>query len=398
MRLRLFVPALATLALSCSDPASPHDDEIRSLVAGSGFSCALVGVNAYCWGRNDLGQLGRGVVGIDAGPGLVTGGHQFRTLAASERTVCGMTDTQVLCWGHGRIFGSATPIATPTPIAGIFPDPWTTLGVGYSHGCVLAASGSVTCFGTNESGELGDGTTQPPTGAVGATTVIGGHSFSQLTVGAFHTCGLEAGKVWCWGTNFSSAFGPGTSAETAYPTPTELAVGFDAVTVEAGSANTCVIDATSQAWCWGGNVSGQLARGAGTASQSSADPARLSDPFTYTALAMPNVNSTVSHACGLTPGGSAFCWGLGDASQLGRVASETCLVGTTSFACSAVPAAVETGLTFVRLALGRDHTCGLTPDDEIYCWGSNVHRQLGDVSGGVTRTPVRVIIAPDAAP
>ena len=398
MRIRLLAPALAILALACNDSTGPKPDEVVSVVAGNEFSCALVGESVYCWGKNDFGQLGRATVGPDAGPGLVTGNHRFRLLAASDRTVCGVTTAgNVMCWGHGRLFGNgegstSTPLSSPTLIQGTFPTTIASIGVGYGHGCVRAADGAAMCFGTNSLGEIGNGTVQPNTVSVGATAVTGGHTFSQLAVGAFHSCGLESGDVWCWGTNFSGSFGPDKAASATFSTPVQVTLAFDAAQVFAGSGVTCALNAATQASCWGVNVSGQLGRGPGSASTSSSDPAIVSAFANYTSLAMPNVNRIVTHVCGLTAAGGTNCWGAADASQLGRAPSETCTVGGGLIDCGPTPAAVETGLQFKQVTLGRNHTCGLTVDGKIYCWGSNERRQLGGPVSANTATPVLVTL------
>jgi alpha-tubulin suppressor-like RCC1 family protein len=391
MRLRVIGSALAVFALSCSDPTGPGEDEILSVVSGNGFSCALVGESVYCWGRNDLGQLGRGLAGDSAGPGLVTGAHRFRLIAAGDRATCGVTvDNGVYCWGSGRILGFSNSAPSPTLVDGSFPASITSIGVGYAHGCVRASGGGATCFGSNALGELGNGTVLPATGALGATAVSG-HSFSQLSVGAFHTCGVEAGDVVCWGTNFNFSFGPGLASGGAFPTPTVLSIAFDVTNVEAGSAVTCVKDLASQTLCWGANVAGQLGRGPLTASAGEGTPALISNTSNFASIALSRLNSTVSHACGIAASGTVSCWGAAEASQLGRNGTEMCTVGA-AISCGPSPAVIGSALSYKQLAPGRDHTCGLTTDGEIYCWGSDVRRQLGGTVGATTTLGVKVIV------
>ena len=394
MRLRALAPALAFLALAC-DPTRPDPTEIRTVVSGNGFSCALRGERAWCWGRNDFGQLGRGSIGLDEAAAEVISSPRFRLLAAGERNVCGVTtDEQVMCWGHGSITGGSAHLASPTQMSPV-PASIVSIGVGQAHACVLSANGAATCFGSNSLAAVGNGTNQPTTGALGMTAVVGGHVFSQLAVGAFQNCGVENGKLWCWGTNFSSVFGPGTTPNAPYGTPAEVVLPFAPAKVALGSAVSCAIDAAAKAWCWGTNLAGQLGRGVGTAGSASPDPVMVSEAFTYTSLALPNVNSTITHTCGVTVNGSAVCFGLNDASQLGRVAAETCAVSSTTLvACSAMPAAIETSMQFTKLAAGRDHTCGITTAGEIYCWGSDLRKQLNGLNGGTTRIPVHVVLAP----
>jgi alpha-tubulin suppressor-like RCC1 family protein len=371
------------------DLTGPGDREATAVVAGNGFSCALLGEHAYCWGLNDLGQLGRGTSADTAGPGLVKGDHHFRLLAASERTACGVTTSnEVFCWGYGTIFGSSNVYTVPAQITGTFPASIMSLGVGYGHGCVLATDGSATCFGTNAHAELGNATTQPQAGALGATTVIGGHVFSQVSVGAFHTCGLESGAVWCWGTNYTNSMGAGGT--TAISTPRKLTLDFSVSRIEAGSADTCVLDGTSDAWCLGTNLTGQLGRGSGTATLASPTATKLAVFSSYTSVAVPRLNSTATHACGIASSGAAYCWGVADSAQTGQAPTETCIAGSGPLGCSPTPAAINSSLTFKQLALGRDHTCGVTTQGKVYCWGADSRRQLGGTIGHTTTTPTLI--------
>jgi alpha-tubulin suppressor-like RCC1 family protein len=86
-----------------------------------------------------------------------------------------------------------------------------------------------------------------------------------------------------------------------------------------------------------------------------------------------------AHTCALTPSGAAYCWGRGESGQLGIPApTTTCPTDAGPRPCRKVPVPVGGGLTFVQLAGGGDHTCGLTSDGTAYCWGNNRSGQLGE--------------------
>lgn len=210
--------AILMVAAGCEGPSSPTDASppAAAVVGGTEFACGLVDGTAYCWGRNDLGQLGRPATAASGAPAPVAGDHRFRRLAAGSRNVCGVTDVAVLCWGHGGLLNEPEPIREATVV------PLTTsaaimhVGVGLTHACALLADGSVWCWGDNTGGQRGDGTTlQSPA----PTAVEGGHSFSELSVGAVHGCARAAGEVWCWGLNLAVALGDGTSVDRAYILP-----------------------------------------------------------------------------------------------------------------------------------------------------------------------------------
>ena len=96
-----------------------------------------------------------------------------------------------------------------------------------------------------------------------------------------------------------------------------------------------------------------------------------------------------AHACGVTTAGVGYCWGLADLGMLG-VAPESCADGRYCIS----PVAVSGGHSFTTIQAGNEHTCGLTTEHVIYCWGSNDRTQLGVSIGGSTSVPVRVMGQP----
>ena len=108
-------------------------------------------------------------------------------------------------------------------------------------------------------------------------------------------------------------------------------------------------------------------------------------------LAFASVTTGGAHTCGLTTSGAAYCWGRGEAGQIGVASpASVCPIDGRNFPCSLVPVAVQGGLTFARLDAGGSHVCGLTSAGTGYCWGSNAAGQLGDNSLIDRSTPVPV--------
>jgi hypothetical protein len=189
----------------------------------TGHGCGIaMGGDLYCWGNNEYGTLGTGDRNDSGVPVAVTGGLSFRSLPTAQNWAsCGITvDYDAYCWGwwgwnNGEEFtiqGSDTR-DTPTPIPGGLKV--ATMGVGRRHGCVATPEGAPYCWGSNEFGQLGDGTRSLRTVP---TSVSGGHSFVQIVAGGNHSCGLEdTGAVYCWGDNSRGQLGvgstPGTSDE-----------------------------------------------------------------------------------------------------------------------------------------------------------------------------------------
>jgi alpha-tubulin suppressor-like RCC1 family protein len=111
----------------------------------------------------------------------------------------------------------------------------------------------------------------------------------------------------------------------------------------------------------------------------------------FAAAVFTSVTSGGAHTCGLTNGGIAYCWGRGEAGQLGVPPPVTTCLSNQDFPCGLVPFPVNGGLSFTQLAGGGAHTCGLTTDGAAWCWGSNTRGQLGDGTLTARNEPVAVV-------
>ena len=275
-----------------------------------------------------------GVATVD-GSGLVTGVDSGSTavIAASG----GLSDT-------------ATVTVVAVRIGSIF--------AGYVHSCALTTGGAAYCWGENSNWQLGDGSQIP---RLLPTAVVGGLTFSTLSVWFLRTCGLAtSGAAYCWGYN---GLGNGTEGSSAAPVPVSGALTFSAVVT--GGDHTCGLTTSGAAYCWGQNPVGQLGDGSFT---TSLVPVAVTGGLTFTAL-----TTRGDHTCGLA-GGAAFCWGSNRQGQLGD--------GTT--VSQAAPVPVTGGLSFSAISAGSEHTCGITTSGAAYCWGANYVGQLGN---GTMRQP-----------
>jgi alpha-tubulin suppressor-like RCC1 family protein len=167
----------------------------------------------------------------------------------------------VQCWGvgdHGQIGNGTTPLnqSTPAAVTATFGSA-DKLFAGSEHICVLA-SGAVWCWGDNQGGQLGDGTLQNRATPVQAVGLPG--AATSLALGAYHSCALLAdGTVWCWGENEYGQLGDGTTSQRIAPARVvDLA---DVTAITSGSQFTCALTQTGAMRCWGANNGGQLGDG-----------------------------------------------------------------------------------------------------------------------------------------
>lgn len=226
-----------------------------------------------------------------------------------------------------------------------------SVSAGWDHTCGITAATRAYCWGSNASGQLG---TFDQITRLTPTPVNGDRPFDAVEAGDRNSCGLTISDVtWCWGRNQPN----GTTKKPALVDDTRH---FVQITV--GANHVCGLTAAGQAWCRGANRSGQL--GDGTTADRSA-LVKVLGAHTFRQISTSNY-----HTCAVTYDDRAFCWGDDAFGQLGN--------GATSFTPIPKPAAVLGGLRFRTISAGEAFTCGLATDGRAYCWGSNIHGQLGD--------------------
>jgi hypothetical protein len=238
---------------------------------------------------------------------------------------------------------------------------------GVSHGCGLESSGEAWCWGANESGQVGDGSQSDRPSARPVATEV---RYSLLAVGLAHTCGLDSfGRVTCWGRNLNGQLGNGSRTDQSRPVPVSGNHSYRSLV--AGWNHTCGLTTRGRALCWGLNGDGQLGEGSQV---DRLTPTQVSG--TFQALA-----TGAEHTCGISQG-ALLCWGDNGAGQLGTGSA----AGQHPF-----PQPVR-GLPSPprAIAAGAVHTCALLAGGVAYCWGQNLHGQLGDGSTGNSALPVQV--------
>ena len=365
-----------------------------ALEAGERHSCAIAtnGVT-YCWGSNVAGQLGDGGAADRHVPAAVSGAPSFVGISSSFEHTCALgTQGQVSCWGRnteGQL-GDGTTTNRATPVAVASAVTFSAVTSGGVHTCALTASGAAYCWGDNTRGQLGTGNMVSSSTPV---PVQGGIAFASISAGFFHTCGLTgAGAAFCWG--FS---GLGNTTTEFSTVPVAVSGGLTFVAVASGSLYTCALTAAGAAYCWGSNASGQL--GSGPASLVDVPlPTLVAGGLSFVFLSADNQNDIFDHTCGITATNAAYCWGENVAGELGAPTSEICpgfFANNPPHACASAPVAVSGGLSFTKIAVGIDHTCGITTSGQMYCWGGNSNGQLGN--GTTTPSPSPVLVSGPAS-
>jgi len=284
-----------------------------------------------------------------------------------------LADGAVACWGaneHGQL-GDGTTADRATPVLASLPGAATALGAGYVHTCAVVA-GEVYCWGDNTVGELGDSmrtdTSRPGLvpGLSGVSAVAAGGGENGGPNGSYygHTCALTLGTVVCFGADESGQLGDGLfQVSRAAPAPVS-GLGSGATAVAAGDRHTCALVGEA-ILCWGADAAGQLGDGG---SQNSAVP------LTAIGSGATAVTTGSAHSCAVTGAAGAevlSCWGDNSSGQAAD--------GVDSPAVLRTPTAVGLG-TFhpTGAAAGNAHTCAFTRGAQgPLCFGSNASSELG---------------------
>lgn len=241
--------------------------------AGASHTCGITAEKAaWCWGDNRFGALGDGTAASRSAPAPVVAtqlGTLVNSVAAGDAFTCALNITGVAyCWGRndqGQLGeGTRTDRLVPTLVSReLFFNPSRPIVAGDAHACAIATDGGAFCWGRNDQGQLGDGTTSSRSSP---TLVAGSLAFVSLSAGAAHTCGVTAaGDVYCWGANESGQLGIGTSG-VASAAPVHVSGALKYRVVSAGRAHTCALVPSvsgygGAAYCWGLNTDGQLGDG-----------------------------------------------------------------------------------------------------------------------------------------
>jgi alpha-tubulin suppressor-like RCC1 family protein len=384
---------------------------IVKITAGLRHTCALrESGEVVCWGDNYYSELGDDrsrhsscpptfdalSTDCQARPVAVSGIADVTDLEAHlGPTTCGLTSAGGWkCWGLEFIStGTGQPAQLNVATADPRFDGITQVGAAWGNACGVTGTGTVSCLGGNQFGQIGDGTTTErrlPVAVPGLAGVAEVHSSGS------HTCArLTDGTLRCWGVNESGQLGDGLATHGTVrcsagsttldcsSSPVTVATVTDATSLAVAGDSSCALRADGTVWCWGANFFGQL--GSGTLLDSNT-PVPVSGLTGATALAAGG-----NHFCALVAGGAIKCWGLNYEGQLGDdAAHETCSFGGTSHDCSKLPVNVPGVTGATALALGSSHSCALVSGG-VTCWGNNIVYQAGVPTGD--RVPVPTLVA-----
>ena len=250
---------------------------------------------------------------------------------------------------------------------------WQAVGVGAAHSCAIRIDGTLYCWGSNASGQLGVGAARGKCGRPstecegGPRAVAPALRFSAVSPGQRHTCAITTDQVlYCWGENLQ--FQTATEGAPFVRIPVAVSQSLLFVDVGAGATHSCAVRTNGVVYCWGDGTLGALGRGD---TISSVRPAPIVSPERFV-----QVRSGRLRSCAIALDGGLWCWGLEWESTSGNV---------DFFHERLLPHRIV-GLPPVKdVSVSSSSICAVALDGTAYCWESNGFGQLG--LGNITGTP-----------
>ena len=305
--------------------------------------------------------------------------------------------TRALAWGDnyaGKLGnGSTTPSNLPVAVTSsglLVGKTIVSLSAGDSHTLALCSDGTVAAWGSNFSGQLGNGTTTDSSvpiqvnsfGALSSKRVI------AIAAGSNHSLALcSDGTMAAWGYNNFGQLGNGTSSISNLPVTVYnggALSGKQVVSIAAGQYFSLALLSDGKVASWGESGHGELGRTGG----SNTLPGLVDTSGVLLNKTITNIAAGARHSMALCSDGTLTTWGYNSSGQLGN----------NSTTASAVPVKVTTagsylaGRTVIAVTAGGNHNLALCSDGSLAAWGSNSSGQLGTASGsnllpaGVSKT------------
>ena len=402
----------------------PADIDATRTVSGTNRTCAILSNNVWCWGKNNMGQLGDGTTSDSNIPVKVRSIGDMRNgeiidIFTAQHHSCVLTKSstgrRIYCWGDNRsgqlgnsdFGGSYSPVPIEIKVVGASAisdfsgNKISAIGGTGDTSCAIA-SGKVYCWGGNDWGQLGYGSPGSPghssvpamINSGGPNRIPNNYSATKLSTGGSRSrtmCVITTEKrAYCWGQARFGQLGVGPVAGDKYSLATRVKGLEDVVDISQDGywwtkdpnyvTHTCAIANAGRVYCWGGAGLGQ------SGSPGSGNPKKHIEPKLVGGLpgVALQVEVGISHSCALVNDSGTkkvYCWGDNRLGQLGT--------NRTDIQYSFTPQPVNVGPNglpaserVVSLSAGANRGCAIMSDKRSYCWGLNDNGQIGDGTSG----------------
>ncbi len=403
----------------------------------------------YCSGYNGYGQLGDGTQNnrYEMVQSILPSSNPAVQVVAGYHHTCALLESgELRCWGrnhYGQIgvkSNSPTLYKYPTTVLDLPVTPMS-FDLGYEYTCALLETQTSMCWGNNNYGQLGDGTTvgTSSNGHNGnhkqTSTSYNSQSFEnslQLSIGYYTSCSIfDTGKVACWGANSNSQMGDGTTSVRHHPHYNQVTVGDEtsellypvnsplrispyvdginySVSVSPSLPFGFALEEDSGAIYHDGyadlnTTHHNLTFTAGedtvvvpvtiTVKESLPYPSRVRSHLNGITLldddsmgGVVSLSSTKDHVCINQESGMIHCWGDG---QHGKLTTNNDNDQNTPQPASTSSSFMPIEDTYY-ISTATEHNCALTNSRQVYCWGEAEDYRLGHGSTSDSRIPVNV--------
>ncbi len=361
---------------------------VVALSAGTDFSCVVnQGGDVYCWGKNDIGQLGVTTPAINDGgyhtalnPVKVNGLSGVVSVASGWGHSCAArNDGSVWCWGRNNVGQagnrSLTEQSAPSRVAGL--PPVAAIYASAVASCAVTVGGELWCWGDFEyfNGKLVAG--RQESDRASPSRIAGLPPVATMGLGPNNACAVTfAGQVYCWGDSGSGQIGD--NGISSYPNAPQRVHNLnDAIGAAVSSSGACAVRSSGALTCWGSVLDvGNSYGGPNT-------PVPVAVDIGHNVVA---VNMGGGGMCALDAAGVMYCWGA----SMPRFGA-----GEEPSPYQYRPGTISPRLNqpVLSMAMGRNHSCVVTADSAVNCWGDSYGLGIGRILYAGTGVPLPVLLS-----
>ncbi len=257
---------------------------------------------------------------------------------------------------------------------------WVKISTGYDHTCAINKSDDAYCWGTNTYGQLGIGTAVAQTRP---TLVSGSLKWASINSGNSVSCGItKTGVGYCWGYGAVGMLGNGGTTNALVPTAISVTGGDLWSQLSVGNVATCGVTTDGRGYCWGINSYGQIGDSTNT---TKVTRSQVKGSLVWKKIETEGFTNTFNHetSCGITVDNNIYCWGSNFYGELGD--------GNPGSGINPIPVKLLVSKPWSDIEMGATFACALTEAGEAYCWGANFNGALGIGSTINQSTPTLVL-------